>query len=114
MSRRLRKKIRAGKHSNRSAANLPKLNFSELGVARKRSLRAALMVGTALTTGTVGVVGEVVVGGSPAMAGTCTLVGTTETCTGLFPTVSNLGPFYAPGVYTVNVHDATVGGNKNG
>ena len=74
MSRRLRKKVRAGKHTNRSAANLPKLNLNgpdsllSRGFARKPNVRAALMVGTALTAGVMGVVAEVVVGGSPAMA----------------------------------------------
>ena len=76
MSRRLSKKSRATKLATNvafSAANLPKLESSVLDAlfarspARKRSLRASLMVGTVLSAGLLTGVG-VMVDASPALA----------------------------------------------
>jgi hypothetical protein len=82
MSRRLSKKIRAGKHTNRAATNSPKPNFDPPylqcapGFAPRRNVRASLLVGTALSAGllvsstalvSTGFVMAVV---DPAMAGT--------------------------------------------
>ena len=105
MSRRLRKKVRAYRDANRSAAlNLAKLNFQRpdswfgRGFARKPNVRAALMVGTAITTGVMGVVADVVVGGSPAMA--------KVSCPAIVNTYSGPQPF---GIVCPDVlHDTTI------
>ena len=114
MSRRLSKKSRATKLATTvafSAANLPKLDTSVLDAlfarspARKRSLRASLLVGSALTAG---LLATSLVDVSPALAA-CSGAGTV-TCTGDFPTPTGLPNF--TGNTTVNLTGAIVGGNS--
>ena len=121
MSRRLRKKIRAYRHTNRSPTlDLAKLNFDRFdswftrGFARKPNVRAALMVGTAITTGMMAVVADVVVSGSPAMAGpTCTGTGTQNFGPGSYPTGITCDD--VPASTTIVTNGTTlVGGNGNG
>ena len=113
MSRRLSKKSRATKLATTvafSAANLPKLESSVLDAlfarspARKPSLRASLLVGSALTAG---LLATSLVNVSPALAA-CSGAGTV-TCTGAFPTPGGLPDF--TGNTTVNLDTAIVGGN---
>ena len=113
MSRRLSKKPRATKLATNvafSAANLPKLDSSVLDAlfarspAPKRSLRASLLVGSALTAG---LLATSLVDVSPALAA-CSGAGTV-TCTGNFPTPTGLPNF--TGNTTVNLNTAIVGGN---
>ena len=114
MSRRLSKKSRATKLATNvafSAANLPKLDSSVLDAlfarspAPKRSLRASLLVGSALTAG---LLATSLVDVSPALAA-CSGAGTV-TCTGDFPTPTGLPNF--TGNTTVNLTGAIVGGNS--
>ena len=122
MSRRLSKKSRATKLATNvafSAANLPKLESSVLDAlfarspARKRSLRASLMVGTVLSAGILAGVG-VLVDASPAFA-VCTPSGNAQNCSGAFP--AGIGPFLENGAGNtgiINVTTATVGKNATG
>src|SRR5262249_15763842 len=112
MSRRL-KKSRTVKLT--STANLPRLDSDGLDLhfartfARKRpSLRTSLMGGTAVG---MGFLGTVMVNTQPAMA-TCSLNGTTITCTGT--DAAGIGPYFAPGVQTINIVADTVGQNGVG
>ena len=91
MSRRLSKKSRATKLATNvafSAANLPKLDTSALDAlfarspARKRSLRASLMVGTALSAG---ILAASLINSSPVLAA-CSGAGTV-TCTGTYTNI---------------------------
>ena len=126
MSRRLSKKSRATKLTTNvafSAANLPKLDSSVLDAlfarspARKRNLRASLMVGTMLSAGVLTGVG-VMIDASPAFAG-CVPSGLTINCSGSLPTGIPPGgvtyllvPTGATG--TINVTTAKVGENAAG
>ena len=128
MSRRLSKKSRATKLATNvafSAANLPKLETSVLDAlfarspARKRSVRASLMVGTVLSAGILTGAG-MLLDASPAFAGTCTPQppsGAFVLCTGVFPTPTTPGPFTLVGIGNTGgiiVQTATVGGNSLG
>ena len=105
MSRRLSKKSRSTKLATTvafSAANLPTLESGVLDAlfarspARKPSLRASLLVGSALTAG---LLATSLVNVSPALAA-CSGAGTV-TCTGDFPTPGGLPDF--TGNTTVNL-----------